>query len=301
MRSRNLCFTSFDLKQLDPSSWEHCTYAVWQMELAPATLAPHWQGYAEFDQQMRIAALHQLEGLETAHFEPRRGTQQQAIVYCQKEDTRMDGPYTFGTAKSQGQRTDLLELVASIKKGHGMKRLAEEHAPEMIKYPSGIKQMVLILAHQRAQETICFVFYGAGGCGKSTFAARLALFLGYPVYYLPAPKGGAIVYWDGYNQGDTVIIEEFKGNRFQPTEFNMLVDRHPHKVPTHGGLFEFDSKYIIITTNVPPMHWWPSLEFKRSLRRRLIIWPIFRNLAYTAPRVEACFHCANGLCAFHHP
>jgi len=302
VRSRNICFTSWDALQLDPSNWPHCTFATWQMEMCPDTYKLHWQGYMELDTQVPWSTLHTYDGFNhpPAHFEIRRGSQKDAIGYCTKEDTRVEGPWTWGEPKQQGQNAQLILLAADLRAGRSVRDIAVLYPAESIKHPMGIAKMQLLVAKQRPDEvkTVAFVFYGAGGTGKSTFALKLARYLGDRVFRVPSAKGSGL-YWDGYQQGDVVIIDEFKGNRMQPTEFNQLIDCGPHQVPVHGGTTEFNSKYVLITTNVTPEKWW-DIEFKRSLRRRIVLWPIFRNLGYKKPKVNACIYCLQGLCAFHH-
>jgi len=302
-RTRNVCFTSWDALQLDPQVWPHCTYATWQLELSPTTNKLHWQGYAEFDVAVSWSSLHHLDGFSNppAHFEARRGTQKQAVAYAQKEASRVEGPWTYGEPKHQGQQTAILDAVTAIRSGSSMKDLAESHPIEVVRYSSGLTKVHHLLSKPRPHDvkTVCFVFYGAGGTGKSSFALRLANYLGPRIYRVPSAKGSGL-YWDGYSQGDVVIIDEFKGNRMQPTEFNMLIDSGPHQVPIHGGTTEFNSAYVIITTNVSPKNWW-EIEFLKSLRRRIVLFPIFRNLSFQRPKPQLCPHCASSKnCAFHH-
>lgn len=299
-RHRNICMTinvhdgEEDLRFLDPSEWPHCTFFIQSRELGQRE---HLQAYAEFDAPMSFSALHKLPGLEDAHFEPRRGTQQQAIDYCQKvaDPTHVEGPEIFGVPKHQGQRNDILNAVGDLKAGHSLKRVAEDNPEVFIKFSSGLAKYQMITARARGdfEQTTCFVFYGSGGSGKSSFARRLARFLdeeGKGVYTLPFQKNSGL-YWDRYEQGQVVIIDEFKGDRMKPTFFNSLVDRGQFEVPTHGGTTQFNSKYIIITTNVAPREWWPNISYLHSLRRRIVIWPIFRNLSYVArPRPQFLFN-----------
>lgn len=285
----------------DPSVWPHCTYCIFQLEIS-ANNRLHWQMYAEFDVAMVWSTLHTYDGLDNppAHFEVRRGTQAQAIAYASKLDTRVEGPFVYGVPKHQGANVALVEVADSLRAGVGLREIAVTHPVEMIRHSTGISKMQLLVAKPRPDdvETICFVFYGAGGTGKSTFARKLASFLGPRTFKVPSAKGSGL-YWDGYSQGDVVLIDEFKGDRMKPTEFNMLVDRGAHQVPVHGGTTEFNSKYIIITTNVTPRKWW-DVEFLRSLRRRIVLFPIFRHLGYKKKVEPPCFYCAEGLCAFHH-
>lgn len=283
--AKNYVFTVNNYEALlDPALWPGCLYCVYQEEVGEAG-TPHLQGYLCFDARLTRARVSSLPGLERAHLETARGTPDQNVGYCTKEDGRLGGPYEFGVRpKGQGARKDLEEVAAKIKSGVSLKRIAEEHPSDFIRYSTGFKAIQAYTAPRRGayDKTICFVFYGAGGTGKSTFARRLAHFLSSDegasgdVFSLPPAKGSG-QYWDGYNQGDVVIIDEMKGDRMKPTEFNQLIDSGEMCVPVHGGQVQFNSRYVIITTNVTPSEWWPNTKYKHSLRRRIIVWPIFRR------------------------
>lgn len=93
-----------DLRNTFP---EPIKYMIINIERAPSTGAIHWQAYLELSRTMRIPgckALHEL--FETAHLEARRGTQERAIEYCSKEESRVGGPFTFGEPARQGKKKD---------------------------------------------------------------------------------------------------------------------------------------------------------------------------------------------------
>lgn len=93
-RVRNWCFTvnNPDIDDILPDHAD-IRYVVWQRERG-AEGTEHWQGYVEFDKPMRLAAVKLW--LPTAHFEPRRGTRDQARDYCMKADSRINGPWERG-------------------------------------------------------------------------------------------------------------------------------------------------------------------------------------------------------------
>lgn len=279
-RCRNWCFTLNNADGLlDPDQWPRATYCIYSEEVGDSGTY-HLQGYVEFSAALPLSSLKRLPQLETAHWEPRRGTQAQAIAYCQKTDdsTFVGGPYVWGVPKAQGARSDLSAIAADLRDGVSVKRVAEEHPADFMRYSTGILRFAAVTMPKRgdAEGTACFVFFGAGGCGKTSFALRLARYLG-NVFRLPEEKGSGL-YWDGYQQGDVVIIDEFKGSRMRPTFFNGLIDKGPFQVPVHGGTMEFRSRLVIVTTNVHPREWWPKVQFQHSLRRRITMWPIFRRL-----------------------
>ncbi len=80
----------FDVEKMD--------YLVYQREVG-ANGTPHFQGYCEFKIQKRLGAVKELLGGASVHIERRFGTQEQAIKYAKKEDTRVEGPWEFGEPK----------------------------------------------------------------------------------------------------------------------------------------------------------------------------------------------------------
>lgn len=102
------------------------TYAIrfltGQFELSPETQREHFQGYIQFaDKVSGIALMQNIFG--ACHVEVARGSVESCIKYCTKEETRLRGPYTFGTPMQQGQRSDLLGFKRAIQEGQTNKEL----------------------------------------------------------------------------------------------------------------------------------------------------------------------------------
>lgn len=134
MQSRNYVFTiNNPTGLLDCTEWKHCKYCIYQEEVGDNG-THHFQGYAEFTQPIRLRALKNLE--PSAHWEIRKGSKAQATAYCSKEETRVGGPYIFGTDKTnQGQRTDLESFRDAIRLGISDNLLITDYLPIMAKYP----------------------------------------------------------------------------------------------------------------------------------------------------------------------
>lgn len=109
MRLRNVCFTAYDLldfiANLDIiiASTE---YLIFSLEKCPKTKTLHFQGYCELKEQLSFKQCKELM-LNTTHIESRKKKQKQAIDYCQKNESHIDGPFEWGKPKKQGQRTDI--------------------------------------------------------------------------------------------------------------------------------------------------------------------------------------------------
>lgn len=65
-------------------------YICFQVEKCPDTGRLHLQGYIELYRQFRLKGLKELLDCHDAHCEPRRGTRQEAMEYCKKDDSRLD-------------------------------------------------------------------------------------------------------------------------------------------------------------------------------------------------------------------
>ena len=80
---------------------EGVAYIIWQRERG-AEGTEHLQGYVRFTNPKGLTGAKRLIG-ERAHMEIANGTEQQCIDYCSKEDTKVEGPFSFGTVVAQGK------------------------------------------------------------------------------------------------------------------------------------------------------------------------------------------------------
>lgn len=102
--ARNYVFTvnfsspdeMYQLMEADIPSW--VSYMTWQLEMGE-TGRPHLQGYMELSGAHTMKQLHKVPGFETAHFEVRRGTQEEARRYARKDEGRIEGPWEIGVLK----------------------------------------------------------------------------------------------------------------------------------------------------------------------------------------------------------
>jgi len=275
-QARNYCFTiaASDAVPdgpalLDPELFPPwLSYVVYQREIGEETNRMHFQGYLECVGKKSYAQIQAVPGFEGAHLEQRRGTQQQAIAYATKEDTRVEGPWEHGTKKSQGSRSDLAETQESIKAGYSIKRLAEEHYGTMIRYGKAIKEYKRTVTEPRDWKPFVILVVGPSGTGKSRFATRLAKCFG-TVYKLPMKNSGP--WFDDYDNEDVLFMDEFDGSVMRPNFFNELNDRYECVVPAHGSAgHQMVSRVHIIVSNYAPKYWWKKRsadQLKQTTRR----------------------------------
>jgi hypothetical protein len=145
MAARNWMFTINNPDDTDdPNAWG-VKYVVWQLEEGESG-TPHYQGYVELEKVSRLAAMKKLS--LKAHWEKRMGTQDQAVAYCTKEDTRVEGPWEKGEKKQQGCRSDL-EAATATAAERGLTAAMKEHPTEFAKYHKGLSIIAKAHHHER--------------------------------------------------------------------------------------------------------------------------------------------------------
>ena len=152
MGSRNYMFTLFPNDQSQYSSDEDLfvpndtvRFCVWQLEQCPDTGRKHIQGYMELRKVVRLAAAKDLFKHpydRTAHLERRRGSRQQAVDYCQKETTRIEGPWRSGAPVNPGQRTDLQAVMELVKTGHSFEDIVDVFPDQAARYQAFVLQAI---------------------------------------------------------------------------------------------------------------------------------------------------------------
>ncbi|MEW5315083.1 MAG: hypothetical protein WDW38_006535 [Sanguina aurantia] len=257
------------------------SYAIWQHEVGDSG-TEHLQGYLEFNSVQRLSACKKL--IPRAHWEQRKGTQQQAHDYCTpdtpldcrsgktKRETRefMEGPWEHGvyTPGAQGFRTDI-QKAAEIVKAHGAKRVAELMPDMYIKYERGLKALEFAIAKPRDWAMDVRVHWGDAGTGK---ARDVYTEFGAANIYTKDPT---TEWWDGYNGEQCVLLDEFYGT-LKFSYLQRLMDRYPMMVQIKGGTTQFRSRTIIFTCNVQWQTWYPAKfesnpEILKNFERRLSV------------------------------
>nr|QXP07636.1 MAG: replication associated protein [Arizlama virus] len=258
-RTMNWMFTwnNPDYDSEPPNVWLDVKYAVWQHEVG-ATGTPHFQGYVMFT---RLYSLKQLvERYPGLHWEPRRGTHEQAKTYCTKEDTRTHGPWEHGTEPAQGKRTDL-ESVAAYVRDHTMEQTADEFPAVFVRHERGIRAYKNIVTKHRDFHTQLIIYWGPPRTGKSTRVKEL-----WPdAFWLKRGRSGE-PWWDGYDGQATVVMDEFYG-WISVDMMTRLIDQFPMTVEGKGTSMKFVSERIVLLSNQSPDTWW-SCEL-HGMRRRL--------------------------------
>lgn len=247
---------------------EGVTYLCGQLEEGDQEQHLHFQGYCELEARQRLPWLKKNLS-PTAHFEVRRGTQEEAISYTQKGDTSIPGSWVeFGepTNESQGKRNDLLDCKAMLDDGCPMKEIAQAHFGSYIRYHKSFLDYKRLIATPRDSNNPVevVIYYGPTGTGKSLTARNKD-----PGAYVK-PVGN--VWFDGYAGEDTVIFDEYRGNWLPYGTLLAITDRHSCTVPVKGGHVELVARKLVFTTNVHPRNWYRNEYWDAFARRITEFW-----------------------------
>ncbi len=268
----NAMFTCYTEKIPEPDM-TNLQFVIFQQEACPSTGRVHLQGYAETKRQLTVKQFTKAlrADANVSGVSRRDGSQQQAIDYCSKEETRLQGPFQFGTPKafSERDRTDLHAVAKDISEGYSISDISEKYPKQFIMYNKGIRALKTTQQKHRNFKTKIIWLYGSTGCGKSRTAWEL-----YPDAY---PKNRT-EWWDGYDPDihEVVVIDDFRPNRhLNFDECLRLFDRYPHLVQQKGTTVTFKPKIIVITTTHSPQQTFDHLQtedLQQLIRRIDEIW-----------------------------
>lgn len=152
--SRRWCLTYNNPVETSLPPHDKLRAAVWQLEKGVSG-TPHLQGYAEFSSMMRLSAL--VKWLPGAHFEIAKGSADQNVSYCSKEEGRQDGPWYIGSfEKSQGKRTDIAAAKDAILGGMTKREVLDTYPDILAKYPRFVDTCVKVASEEKVVKILDF-------------------------------------------------------------------------------------------------------------------------------------------------
>lgn len=246
----------------DPSLWD-TNYLIFQLEKG-AEGTEHYQGYCIFPAQKRLSAVKKINA--KAHWEPRRGSHDQAVAYCSKEETRVSDPFISGVPPHQGKAATLLDMTTAIAAGSTMLEVADLDAPTYVRNYRGLAAYKMLKSKPRSEKTRVLVLWGTTGTGKSHRANEM-----FPNAYV---KTDPNLWFDGYDGQKEVIFDDFTGGWLSFHYLLTLLDKYSCRVQIKGGYANWSPESIIITSNHPPHLWYPASDYAPLERRLEGIWKV---------------------------
>lgn len=272
MKNRNYCFTYMvdkleNGKMLKKGFDTKVKYLIFQKEKCPTTGKEHLQGYIELLKPMRFNAVKGMFFSNSVHLEKRMGTRDQAIEYCSKEESRIEGPFEWGEkGKTQGHRTDLDIATEALKNGKSIEEVALECPGTFVKFHRGLRELRNVITNNKKDRDInVTVLWGKTGTGKTRKAMDGDRDNIYKIDLI-----NDTIWFDGYDGQTTLVIDEFYG-QCKPSLLLKLLDRYPIRLPVKGASVMANWNKVFITSNKPPKEWYSNIsdEVYKALERRI--------------------------------
>ena len=264
-RSRGWCFTINNYTEEDENivyamSWD-CAYIVCGREVGESG-TPHLQGYIYYK---TLVSLKQMKEVHpTAHWEPQRGTPQEASDYCKKEgDFYECGNIPMSQQKKGEANAERWEAARQAVREGRIADIPADICIHLAKLEYAVSREQLAERSLADTEEPMLWYYGDSGTGKSRKART-----DNPSAYLKMCNK----WWDGYNGQDTVIIEDFdKEHHVLCHHLKIWADRYPFPAEVKGGKIDIRPKKIIVTSNYHPRDIWVDERDLNPILRRFKI------------------------------
>lgn len=227
-------------------------------ELAPSTGTPHLQGYIIMKSNQRMSAM--IKKIPGAHLEAAKGTTEQNVAYCMKEGTYSEYGVRPKTPQEKGAMNAerFKDAFEAAKEG----RLDDIPHDIRLRYYGTLKTIMkdYMPVCKDADDTTGWWFYGASGTGKSR-QARVE----FPGSYMKMCNK----WWDGYQDHDTVIIDDLDTNHsVLGHHLKIWADRYAFLAETKGGALMIRPKKIVVTSQYPIEEIWTDEATREALNRR---------------------------------
>lgn len=232
-----------------------CSFGVIGKEVGEGG-TPHLQGYVRFTNPVRLSALH--TALPRAHWEPRRGTHEQARDYCRK-DGDFDQWGTEPASKEEKARRSREAIAArwdAAKAGR-----FEELPPEHIRVYEYIHRKQLVSGDR--DDLFNLWIYGPSGCGKSSMVRR---------HYAGFYDKRINKWWDNYDGQQVVLLDDVDpSHEFICYDLKRWSDHYAFPVEVKGGsLPPIRPSVVIVTSQFRIQDVFPKHEDAAAIHRRFL-------------------------------
>ena len=242
------------------------------------TGTPHLQAYLELKERKRMAWLKDNVS-NRAHFEPRRGTRDQARDYCCKDGDWLEGGLWH--EEERGRRRDIETMVEQASQGVTFfDACIEEPTSALFPYAySKLLEGAALAAVPPWRDVTVVVKIGPTGTGKTRSAYDC-----WPDLFVQDCSAGGEMWWDDYSGQKRLVLDDFDG-KIKYRYLLRLLDGYPVRLKVKGAFTYGVWSEVVITTNVPILSWFPKEDDIAPLCRR-----ITSVERYTAPGVFTVHH-----------
>lgn len=239
------------------------SYCIYQVEVCPETNRVHLQGFSYYENAVSLRrAKEELD--PRAHLESSRGTVEENITYCSKEESAIQGPFETGRRPQQGRRTDWHDARELVSGGATDREVMDLH-PNLAPNWRGIEKMREVYSDRPIYRAVrVTVLYGPTGVGK-THRARFQ----YPEAYIVRGKYAEGRMFDNYKGEQALIMDEWRHGEWPITVMNTILDPFGFWINCRYQNRWSCWTHVIITTNEDEMVWYYTDASRNTFIRRI--------------------------------
>ncbi len=189
--------------------------------------------------------------------------------YCQKEDTRLEGPTVWGDPpkprKNVKGDTKQFNLMVF---NEGPERMVEDGRLSIMQYKKLKENLNSYKLHTAIHPTLGSLnnewVYGPSGTGKSRYVRET---YGDSLFDKPCNK-----WWDGYQNEDTILLDDFgQEHSVLGHHLKRWADHYPFKIEIKGTVTQARPARIVVTSNYHPNQIWKDRETLEPILRRFTL------------------------------
>lgn len=222
----------------------------------------HFQGFLILKQKQRLAWLKSNIN-QRAHWEPMKGSPKQARDYCRKEETRVSGPFEFGSwpyKESEGGkkmseiREEAYQECDQLKLGYKRPQNIQASILMCPGFIPAMKELCADILGPYRPDLRVITMIGPPGVGKSYAIQQFF------------PDHGRCIYanngvWFQNPCEKVMIFEEFHG-QIPLGRMLEFLDVYPLALEVKGGMRPAMYTLAVLTSNTSPRFWYPIKKSK---------------------------------------
>lgn len=248
---------------------------IFQQEEGGKTDYPHFQAFLQLQTPVRMETLKnkfKKAGFNDAHIEMRKGTVQDCVDYCSKEETRVDGPWRGGEIDlkdRQGSRSDLAELRQQIMDGATVSEvLLNDDACKAARYTRYLSELATardrVKYGRQLRDITVHYLWGDPGVGKTKY-----IYDNNPIESIYRVTDYRHP-WDEYEGQSVLVLDEFD-SQFSWDQLLVFLDRYPVMLPARYNNHVACFTTVWIISNEPLSEQYPERtgEKRNALLRRI--------------------------------
>lgn len=262
MSFRRWVFTLNNYNESDESLLSNldCSYLIYGREVGPSG-TPHLQGFVVFARTKRLSAVVSLLN-RRAHWEPARGTNEEASEYCRKDGNFVE----FGSIPCRGRSGLLTQVAEDVLHGVPPVSIAKSHPSIFVRHYRGLRELANIVHKPYDHDDVRGIWiYGKPGTGKSRYVRDT---YGDDMYLKSQNK-----WFDNYQDEKTILLDDMdRQGECLGHHLKIWTDRYACTGETKGGTVALRHHRFIVTSNYTIAELFGTdVEIYRAILRRFTV------------------------------